>query len=100
MNDELKNAIQNILTTDYSDISVTMEVTDESVVTAEVVVNQLKEKLLYPPRFRVLKNDHKRFNELDSFVESELDDVVLSKCTKQMLLDRIRIIKKILMNYQ
>lgn len=96
MSDELQNAIQNILTTNYSDISVTIEVTDESVVTAEIVVNQLKEKLLYPPRFRVLKNDHKRFNELDHFVESELDDATLSKCTKQMLFDRIETIKKIL----
>lgn len=93
---EINDAIQNILTAQYGNLAITIEVTDDSIVTAQTIVDQIANKFLYPPRMKIIVNNHRRFDELDAFVKAELLNLELAKVTKQQLFDRIQKICNIL----
>lgn len=84
-----ETAIANIITTDYSQLAITIETKDENDVLALEIVEGLTEKLALPPKFKIKNTNHELFDNLDSFVLNEIKSVDLNKCTKQQLLEKL-----------
>lgn len=86
-------AIANIVTADYSGLIISVEAQSGYEALADEVIESLKTNFVYPPSFKLIPSGLKKSDDLNEFIETEVLNVDLTKCTKQALIEKFNTLK-------
>lgn len=84
-----EQAITNIIMADYSGLIVSVDARSGYETLANEVIESLKNNLMYPPSFELSLSGSKKSDIISEFIKTEFFDIDLTKCTKQILIEKL-----------